>query len=136
MKINQTQIDQIVNYLAKKISPYVIILFGSGVKGTMTQDSDIDIAFLTDKKLSDYETFMMAQELADMLGREVDLVNLKNASTVFRAQVVATGKVIYDKDPQRRMVFQMNAFKEYSKLNEERQCIFDKLQERGSMYDS
>ena len=135
MKINQTQIDQIVNYLTTKISSYLIILFGSGIKGTMMQDSDIDIAFLTERRLTDYETFMAAQELADRLGKEIDLVNLEHASTVFKVQVIGTGKIIYDREPDRRIVFQMNSFKEYATLNEERQCIFDKLNESGSMYD-
>lgn len=135
MKISQTQINQITNFLVEKISPYVIILFGSGAKGTMKQDSDIDIAFLTEKKLNDYETFMIAQELANQLGREIDLVNLENASTVFKAQVVTKGKIIFDQDPHRRMLFNMQALKEYATLNEERQCIFDKIKERGSMYD-
>ncbi len=135
MKIRQTQIDQIINYLTGKFSPYLIILFGSGTGDTMRKDSDIDLAFLTDQKVTDYETFMAAQKLADKLGRDVDLVNLEQASTVFKTQVVAKGKIIYDREPDRRMVFQMNSFKEYAVLNEERQCIFDRLKERGSIYE-
>lgn len=135
MKVSKIQIDEIVNYLTNTICPYLIILFGSGVKGNMRQDSDIDIAFLTDKKVTDYEVFMAAQELAVKLGTNIDLVNLRQASTVLKAQIIGTGKIIYDKDPQKRMEFQIRCLKEYTILNEERQCIFDKLKERGSMYD-
>lgn len=133
-EIRQSEIELIKNFLIDKISPYLIILFGSAAKGTMNRDSDIDIAFLTDRPLDDYETFLLAQELADQLGREVDLVNLQHASTVFKAQVVGTGKIVYDSDPYRRMVFQMNSLKEYAKLNEERKCIFDKIKEWGTLF--
>lgn len=41
---------------------------------------------------------MKAQELADIFNREVDLINLNTSSTVFKAQVVGTGKIIYCRD--------------------------------------
>ncbi|WP_018130679.1 type VII toxin-antitoxin system MntA family adenylyltransferase antitoxin [Effusibacillus pohliae] len=133
-QIGQSDINRIVELLQAKISPYLVILFGSAVKGAMTPESDIDIAFLTDYKVNEYEIFLLAQELADRLGREVDLVNLDKASTVFRAQVVGTGKIIHDGDPYRRKLFQMNTLSQYALLNEERQCIFDKLKERGTLF--
>lgn len=132
--IDHSQLDTIKNHLVEKISPYLIILFGSAAKGTMTHQSDIDIAFLSDQPVNDYEVFMVAQELSDLLNRQVDLINLANASTVFRAQVIGTGKTIYDNDPFRRMTFQMNSLKAYAKLNEERQCVLDKVRERGFMH--
>ncbi|WP_047155267.1 type VII toxin-antitoxin system MntA family adenylyltransferase antitoxin [Aneurinibacillus tyrosinisolvens] len=126
---------EIVQCLTEQLSPYVIILFGSVVKGTMHNESDIDIAFLSDQAFTEYEIFMAGQELAAKLGKEVDLVDLNRASTVLKAQIVGTGKILLDCDPSRRMVFFMRAFKEYAKLNEERQPIFDRLKERGTLYD-
>lgn len=125
----------IKQYLARKISPYLIILFGSVIKGNLRESSDIDIAFLSEKHFSDYEIFMFSQDLADMLGREVDLVDLAKVSTVFQAQIISTGKVIYCQDEKKRMLFYMLTYKKYARLNEERQCIFDKLEERGTIYD-
>lgn len=41
--------DQIiVETLTKKVSPFLIILFGSTTNGNIHKDSDIDIAFLSD----------------------------------------------------------------------------------------
>jgi len=57
---------------------------------------------LADKKISDYKIFMAAQELANLVGKDFDLVNLENASTVFKAQVLGTGEIIYDQQPQKR----------------------------------
>lgn len=123
MNIDDNQVEQIKCFLVEKLNPYLIYLFGSSVKGVFRQDSDIDIAFLSDKEVSEYEIFMIAQELADILKREVDLIDLKNASTVFKAQVVGNGEVIYCNDDTRRMYFQMYAFKDYAILNEERERI-------------
>jgi predicted nucleotidyltransferase len=133
-QLDSSRIDIIKTYLIEKISPYLIYLYGSAAKGTMRKDSDVDIAFLSDTEHSAYDIFMMAQGLAGVLGRDVDLIDLKKASTVFKAQVVGTGKVIYCSDENRRMVFEMTSFKEYALLNEERQCILDKIKKRGTVY--
>lgn len=133
--MEEKELSIIKKFLIGKISPYLIVLFGSAVKGNLREDSDIDVAFLSDHVFSDYDIFIFSQELADLLGRDVDLVDLSKASTVFQAQVVSTGKVIYCTDENRRMLFQMLALKKYARLNEERQCIFKKFEERGSIYD-
>lgn len=133
MNIAQSQIDEIKSYLSDKISPFLIILFGSATKGTMTDSSDIDIAFLSDENFDPYNLFMTAQELADKLGRNVDLVDLETASTVFRVQILSRGKAILDNHPSRRKLFQMNSFKDYATLNEERQCILDKLSKSSTV---
>ncbi|MBC2578868.1 type VII toxin-antitoxin system MntA family adenylyltransferase antitoxin [Clostridium sp. DJ247] len=117
------------------VEPYVIYLFGSGVKGIFRQDSDIDIAFLSDKEISDYDLFMVSQELADILKREVDLINLKNASTVFKVQVIYNGEKIYYLDDTRGAYFEMYSFKDYALLNEEREIILNSIRERGSIYE-
>lgn len=135
MFIENKYISTIKNYLIEKISPYLIILFGSAVTGNLREDSDIDIAFLSEQSFSDYEIFMIGQGLANILDRNVDLVNLQKASTVFQTQVISTGKVIYCSDEKKRMLFYMLTYKMYARLNEERQCIFDKLKEGGSIYD-
>ena len=69
------------------------------VKETFDQSSDIDVAFLSDNKVPDqYEIFGIAQEIASILHQDVDLIDLSLASTVFQAQIVSTGKVIYCTD--------------------------------------
>ncbi|BCS80220.1 type VII toxin-antitoxin system MntA family adenylyltransferase antitoxin [Anaerocellum diazotrophicum] len=69
----------VVEILKKEISPWLIITFGSLAKGNFRQDSDIDIAFFSDKEVSNIERFRISQELADKLNRDVDLVDLKRS---------------------------------------------------------
>ncbi len=126
----------IIDTLCEKISPYLIILFGSIVNGNRHNQSDIDIAFLSNEtKFDKYELFMIAQELASKLGQDVDLIDLKQASTVFQAQIVQTGKIIYCTDDQKKAEFQMKALKMYAKLNEERAEIIKRIDESGSIYE-
>lgn len=131
--MKQKEVDSTVNYLEEKIAPYLIILFGSNLTGNTTFESDIDLAFLSRYKHTAYDVFMVSQELADMLGREVDLVDLSKSSTVFQARVMSTGKVIYCSDETKRMLFHMLALKKYARLNEERRVIMNKMVKGGSI---
>ncbi|KSU86154.1 nucleotidyltransferase domain-containing protein [Priestia aryabhattai] len=129
-------VQSITDFLHTHIDPSFIIVFGSFAKGTPHQESDIDIGFyVKHKKLEKYEIFMLAQELATILKREVDLVNIAEASTVFQAQIYMTGTVIYSNDDKLRMSEQMKALKMYAKLNEERKDILKKVDESGSIYE-
>ncbi|MDR3596615.1 type VII toxin-antitoxin system MntA family adenylyltransferase antitoxin [Clostridium sp.] len=130
----QIQLNKAIEILKEEFNPIVIYLFGSGAKNRLRDDSDIDIAFLTDKEVDPYQCFIKAQELADVFNREVDLINLNASSTVFKAQVVGTGKIIYCRDETKRMYFEMRAFKSYAMLNEEREVILKKIKERGTVY--
>ncbi|MEG0640972.1 MAG: nucleotidyltransferase domain-containing protein [Clostridium sp.] len=115
-------------------NPTLIYLFGSGSRDELRADSDIDIAFLSDNKIDEYTCFMKAQELADIFKRDVDLIDIKQASTVFKAQIVGNGKVIFCSDETKRMYFEMRCFKEYALLNEERAEILKGIDKRGSVY--
>ena len=124
------QIEQVRDFLIASVSPHLIVLFGSAAQQRLRPDSDLDLAFLSDQKIGDYELFLKAQQLADLMKRDVDLIDLAKASTVFKTQIIHRGQVIYCEDPTRRMNFEMRAYKEYALLNEERQEILDRI-DRG-----
>ena len=126
-ELTAEQQKAVVNYLLDHLEAHTIILFGSAAKGRLRPDSDVDIAFMSDRKYSVYDLFVHAQELADVLGREVDLVDFRQASTVFKAQIVGTGKVVLDRRPYERQIAFMQALKEYALLNEERAEILAKF---------
>ncbi|MET3727046.1 putative nucleotidyltransferase [Fictibacillus halophilus] len=127
--------EQVITLLTEKLSPYLIVVFGSTAKGTDRVDSDLDIAYLSDQKIEKYDRFMMGQELATMINKDVDLVDLNHASTVFAAQIIQSGKTIFCKDDKRRMEFEMKTLKMYAKLNEEREIVMKRIEESGSVYE-
>ncbi|HEX3047017.1 MAG TPA: hypothetical protein VHY08_19845 [Bacillota bacterium] len=59
------------------------------------------------------------------------MIDLNKASTVLKAHIIVSGKVIINGDILRRMVFAIKAFKEYALLNEERQCILERFKDGG-----
>jgi len=123
----ELSIDLIKSFLINELDPDLIYIFGSYAKNRVRENSDIDIAFLSDRYFNEYETFLTAQELADKLKCEVDLIDLKKASTVLKVQVIQ-GQLIYNRDNNKKMLFEMQAFRDYAKLNEERKEVLQTIQ--------
>ena len=115
----------IIDFLKEKLSPELIYIFGSYAKNSERDNSDIDIAILPEKEIDEYKLFLLAQKLAEKLKKEVDLVDIKKASTVFKAQIIQ-GKLIFNKDNYKKMNFELKTFREYAKLNEEKKEILAK----------
>jgi predicted nucleotidyltransferase len=122
--------EAVKSFLIKELQAELIYLFGSYAKGKERPDSDLDLAFLSSKEIDDYQRFLTAQKLASKLNIEVDLIDLKKASTVFKAQIIQ-GKLLYAEDKQQQQEFEMLTLKKYARLNEERKEIIDKI-ERGA----
>ncbi|HLQ71905.1 MAG TPA: nucleotidyltransferase domain-containing protein [Bacillota bacterium] len=128
------QIEKVKDILTTKLSPYFIILFGSSATNRYRKSSDIDLAFLASKSISAYDLFMIGQEIANSLDRDVDLIDLNKASTVMQMEIIYHGKVLYSTDEMKRKEFEMKVFKMYTKLNEERQVVLEAIKESGEIY--
>lgn len=111
-----------------------IYCFGSWGTGAQRSDSDIDIAILPFKVLEPVQRWELAQTLASLAGRDVDLVDLLSASTVLRMQVVAHGEVLYLSNADGVEQFADMVFSSYARLNEERREILADVRQRGSIY--
>ena len=107
----------------------VIYIFGSYSTGEVNEKSDIDIAFLSDKKIEKYDIFIKAQEISSKVNREIDLIDLKDSTTVFQNQVVRNGVVILDREPIEREKFEIVVLKKYMELNELRKELLDDYSE-------
>ncbi|SIR26155.1 type VII toxin-antitoxin system MntA family adenylyltransferase antitoxin [Halanaerobium kushneri] len=120
----------IKSLLIEELKAELIYLFGSYAKGKERPDSDLDLAFLSSREIDDYQRFLTAQKLASRLNIEVDLIDLKKASTVFKVQIIQ-GRLLYAEDKLQQQEFEMLALKKYARLNEERKEIIEKI-ERGA----
>jgi uncharacterized protein len=108
--------------------------FGSQAKGTARPGSDIDLAVLAHNPIPNLRRFELAQELAIQLHRDVDLVDLRTASTVMRMQVISTGVCLDAPDQPARREFEMYVYSDYARLNEERHEIVKGITKRGMVY--
>ncbi len=68
------------------------------------------------------------------LHRDVDLVDLRNASTVMRVQVLSTGTCLDTQNESVCQEFETYAYSDYARLNEERREIVKGITERGLVY--
>lgn len=125
---------QLIASIQTKLNPDFILLFGSFAKGTNRADSDIDLAFFSKQQLSSYERFILAGELAEIAGREVDLVDLKQIDTVYTMQIFSQGIPIFIHDENIFIRQKMRAYSMYATLNEQRVSVIEAIKERGSVF--
>jgi uncharacterized protein len=125
----------LVEYIKKSVPGLIALYrFGSQAKGTARPASDVDLAILSRVALSELRRFELAQDLATQLHRDVDLVDLRSASTVMRMQVLSTGTCLSAMGEQARREFEMYVYSDYARLNEERREILKGITKRGLVY--
>ena len=114
-----------------------LYLFGSAATGELGPQSDIDLALLfspaQSKTLPLYGSEAHSA-LSRYVGRDIDLINLRQVATVFQVQIISTGQLLFDGDRYARQTFEMYAYSFYQKLNEERAEILAQLYATGEAY--
>ncbi len=72
-------------------------VFGSAVRGDLQPDSDIDLLVEFEQGLTPglFSIIRMEMELAEMLGRKVDLRTPEDLSQYFRDEVVRNAEIQY-----------------------------------------
>ena len=125
----------ITQFLHEQIPDLVAVYqFGSQARGTARPTSDIDVAVLSAHPIPGGQIFHLAQELAIHLHRDVDLVDLRSASTVMRMQILTTGQCLGTKNLQAKAEFEMYTYADYARLNEERRDLLKGIKARGLVY--
>lgn len=121
-QLNEKKIIKLLRDNIPKLQ--LIYLFGSYSQGTQHRNSDIDIAVLAADTLDNIARWELAQKLASELDSDVDLVDLRSASTVLCQQVVTQGKQLWGTQ-QDDELFAVKTISMYQHLQAERQAIID-----------
>lgn len=111
--------ELLIQEIVKELHPAFILLFGSFAKGTNHECSDIDLAYFSDRELTNYERFIMASSLSNLVEREVDLIDIKRIDTVFTMQIFTEGTPIYIADEDTFINQKIRAYSMYVTLNEQ-----------------
>jgi predicted nucleotidyltransferase len=111
----------------------LVLLFGSAVTGGMHKASDIDLAFLYDRRV---DVVSLTNRVLRLLHRDaVDVVDLRSANPLLRFSVAQKGKPLYEKSPGIFNEFCSLAFRMYvdsKKLRDgQARIIKDFLESRG-----
>jgi len=116
-----------------------VYLFGSFGTGNEWPDSDADIALLLPPKMAkEIGPFLggdLRFKLETLLQKDVDLINLRQAPTVFQKEIIFSERRIYCADTRAAEEFEMLVLSYYLKLNEERAEILSEGLLSGKFYD-
>ena len=104
-------------------------LFGSQATSQARPDSDIDLAIFPEPNIPPKDIWNAAQSLASQLNCDIDLINLREANTVLRFQIVSEGKLLFDKHNQ-APEFEVDTFRMYQDLQYNRKDNIKGLLER------
>jgi len=107
--------------------------FGSHAKGTADMLSDIDLAVLVDGKVDTVVLWDLAQQLADQINCDVDLVDLRAASTVMQYQIITTGQCLWTRDVQ-AAIYESFIMSEKTALDTLRKDLISDIEREGRVY--
>lgn len=110
-----------------------VYAFGSRIQGTARADSDLDLALLVPQYVDSLALWELASELAGIAGCEVDLVDLRAASTVMQYQIITTGQRWWAKDAQAAL-YEAAILSEKTALDSARAGLLEDIQQKGTVY--
>ncbi|QOJ10300.1 nucleotidyltransferase domain-containing protein [Nitrosomonas sp. H1_AOB3] len=126
--------DALIHSLQTRIPDLLAIYaFGSRIQGTARSDSDLDLAVLVAGYADPLILFEVANELADVAGYAVDLLDLRAASTVMQYQIITTGERWWTLDMQAAL-FEASILSEKTALDEARAGLLTDIRQRGTVY--
>ena len=110
-----------------------VYAFGSRARGEATSDSDLDLAVLVEGKADPVQLWELAGELADIAGCTVDLLDLRQASTVMQYQIVTGGRRLWAKDVQAPL-YESFILSEKTALDTARAGLLEDISREGRVY--
>lgn len=93
-----TTIELIAAVLARHPHIKLAVLFGSLVAGTARPDSDLDLAVAADQPLMADTKLALIADLAEHIGRQVDLIDLARAGEPLLGQIRTHGRRVLGSD--------------------------------------
>lgn len=126
--------DLIVDHLKQQLDGLLgIYAFGSQISGHATAQSDLDLAVLVAGYADPVQLWQIASELSELICIEVDLLDLRAASTVMQYQVITTGQRWWEKDTQAAL-YETFILSEKTNLDEARAALVHEIHEQGKVY--
>ncbi|MDZ7852765.1 MAG: nucleotidyltransferase domain-containing protein [Halomonas sp.] len=110
-----------------------VYLFGSQVTGDASPQSDVDLAVLLPSPLSAEQRWDLMATLANRLDRDVDLVDLRRATTVMQYQVISEGLRLWSQGSGADE-FELAVLSEYWDLQIQRRGLIDDIKQRGTVH--
>jgi predicted nucleotidyltransferase len=127
-------IEPTLRCLRRRWPPLLAVyLFGSVAQGQAGPQSDVDLALLLPGMAQPLALWDAAEELAALWGCQVDLLDLRAASTVMQYQIITSGRRLWALDAQAAL-YECFILSEKTALDSARAGLLHDIQQRGSVY--
>ena len=110
-----------------------VYAFGSRLNATANADSDLDLAVLVAGYADPIQLWNLSGELADIAGCQVDLLDMRAASTVMQYRILQTGRRLWGLEPLAGL-FECFVLSEKTALDSARAPLLNDIQTRGAVY--
>lgn len=110
-----------------------VTLFGSRAEGSAREDSDLDLAVLLPRRADPVRLWEAGEAIARTLGVDVDLIDLRAASTVMQFQVITTGRRLFAEGGEADC-YEMFVLGEMMALNEARAPLIADIEREGRVH--
>ena len=110
-----------------------VYIFGSQASGAAGPDSDVDLAILADESPEVVRLWELAGRLAEIVGRSVDLIDLRAAGTVMQYQIITTGKRLWARDSG-PAIYESFILTAKTDLDEARAGLLEDIRRTGTIY--
>ncbi|MES1197283.1 MAG: nucleotidyltransferase domain-containing protein [Pseudomonadota bacterium] len=111
-----------------------VYLFGSRAAAAARPESDVDLAVYSDRPIEANLLREVRARLEAALNEDVDLVDLRTASTVLQMQVLSAGSPVAVINPSVLGQFELRALRDYHDLKRRRAEIEADVVRRGRVY--
>ena len=110
-----------------------IYFFGSRANGTANSDSDLDLAVLVAGYAEPLQLWDISNDLAEIAGCDVDLLDMRAASTVMQYQILQTSRCLWANKLEADL-FECFVLSEKLYFDQARAGLLDDIQKRGTVY--
>ena len=111
-----------------------LILFGSTATGHARADSGVDLAVFGEASYSAAQLFDARMACEAVLRKQVDLIDLRKASTVLQMQVLKDGRYLLGENSPLAGAFELFSARSYEDWQITHRGLLQDIAERGTNY--
>ena len=120
--------------LAAVPDAWAVYVYGSFVRGEEWPESDLDIAVLLPPNRRIPDLLELLSAVSERIHRDVDIVDLRRVGDVLRREVLESGRILFDSDPNQILAWEASAMSRYAHYREEVRDILDDFRRTGIGY--
>jgi predicted nucleotidyltransferase len=107
--------SSLAEYFSKSNEVVAAYVFGSYAENIARPESDIDVAIIMEPVSRDTLEYRLAvmEDIKRLTGLDADVIVLNEAPIMLQFQIIQKGKVVFERDADRRAVFVMSVAGRY-----------------------